>query len=164
MKRVYATFVAPLLAAVLLAVMLVQTRGALRASGTWTRSGSEARTPVADPYAALDRLITEAGGAAPAALARDPFALGPVVSAADPDRPKPPPRPAAPPPAPPMPVLTAIVWDNDPRATIRWDGRDYSVRENTLFADFRVASISRDAVVLEHGGERLVLALPRKGD
>jgi hypothetical protein len=61
-------------------------------------------------------------------------------------------------------VLTSIVWDNDPRATVRWEGRDYSVRENSLFADFRVTGIRRDQVVLERGGERLVLRLPQKGE
>jgi len=61
-------------------------------------------------------------------------------------------------------VLTTIVFDADPRATVRWDGRDYSVRAGALFADFRVVSITRDQVVLDHAGESVVLKLPRKGD
>lgn len=163
MKRAFTAYVAPLLAAVLLLVMLVQTRGALRASGAWDRTGPAKPGPVVDPYAPLDRLVAEAGGTAPGAIAHDPFSIGPVAVAVDPSVPRPAPRPVPPPP-PPKPVLTSIVWDDDPRATVRWDGRDYSVRENTLFADFRVASITRDAVVLERGGERIVLVLPRKGD
>jgi hypothetical protein len=62
-----------------------------------------------------------------------------------------------------MPLLTSIVWDADPRATIRYDGHDYSVRENSLFADFRVKSISRTEVVLERGGQPLGLTLRSKG-
>jgi hypothetical protein len=41
---------------------------------------------------------------------------------------------------------------------------DYSVRTNTLFADFRVVSITAQWVVLDRGGESLVLRLPVKGD
>ncbi len=162
MRRLFTGFVAPLLATVLLAVMLVQTRTALRASGAWNRGGLRPHTPVTDPYAPLDHLIADAASAPAPALTRDPFALGPIVSAVT-DAERPAPRPVAPPP-PPKPVLTSIVWDNDPRATIRWDGRDYSVRENALFADFRVAGISRDQVVLERGGERIVLVLRTKGE
>ena len=62
------------------------------------------------------------------------------------------------------PVLTAIIFDNDPRATIRYDGRDYPVRVNSLFADFRVVRIAADEVVLDRAGETLVLKLPSKGD
>jgi len=65
---------------------------------------------------------------------------------------------------PPPPVLTSIIWDSDPRATLRYDGRDFSVRENSLFADFRVTSITSTQVVLERNGEPLVLTLRSKGD
>jgi hypothetical protein len=78
-------------------------------------------------------------------------------------------KPAAavePPPAPvpEEPTLTAIIWDQDPRATVRWDGRDFSVRENSLFADFTVKSIRPTEVVLERGGQQVVLRLAKKGD
>ncbi|HET7225678.1 MAG TPA: hypothetical protein VFK69_08155, partial [Candidatus Eisenbacteria bacterium] len=64
----------------------------------------------------------------------------------------------------PQPVLTAIVWDADPRATVHWNGRDYSVHVNSLFDEFRVRSITQTQVVLERGNESLVLELPRKGE
>jgi hypothetical protein len=161
MRRDIGAFLAPVLAAVLLVIMLVQTRSALQASGSWSRVRENPSSAHADPYSRLDRLIAD--NPAPGAMTRDPFGsaapAGPTVSA----KPRPAPKPAPPPP-PPAPVLTSIVWDADPRATVRWNGHDFSVRENTLFADFRVASIARDAVVLERGGERIVLVLPRKGD
>jgi hypothetical protein len=63
------------------------------------------------------------------------------------------------------PQLTAIVWvEDNPSATIRWNGRDHAVQVNTLFDEFRVRSITREQVILERGGETLVLQLPRKGD
>jgi len=71
---------------------------------------------------------------------------------------------AAPPAQAPQPLLTSIIWDADPRATVRWDGRDFPVRENSLFADFIVKSIRRDEVVLERDGQQLVLKLTKKGE
>jgi hypothetical protein len=38
------------------------------------------------------------------------------------------------------------------------------VQVNTLFDEFRVRSITRSQVILERGGETLVLQLPKKGD
>ncbi len=161
MKREIAGYVAPLVAAVVLVIMLMQTRAALKASGTWNQHSGREQAVARDPYAPLDRDLAEVANAPPVGPVRDPFSLTPLVAEL-PVRHEPR-RPVAPPP-PPLPVLTAIIWDNDPRATVRWNGRDYSVRNNTLFADFRVAGISRDQVVLERGGERLVLTLPKKGD
>ncbi len=161
MRPALGGFAAPLLACVLFAVILVQTRAALRVSGTWARVAPPAPTAAMDPYGPLDRLIAGAAGSPSPSPERDPFALGPVAGVVAP--PHAVRRPVVPAP-PPRPVLTSIVWDYDPRATIRWGGREYSVRENTLFADFRVAGISRDQVVLERGGERFVLALPKKGE
>jgi hypothetical protein len=155
------TLFAPLLALLVLIVVLGQTLGALRASGAWARAAQETRIRLEDPYARLDGLLAGPAPAFDRAAVRDPFAVPapPVatVTRAVPRRPTPPPPP-------PRPVLTSIVWDNDPRATVRWEGRDYSVRENSLFADFRVTGIRRDQVVLERGGERLVLRLPQKGE
>jgi len=73
------------------------------------------------------------------------------------------PKPIAPV-EPPQPSLTAIIWDDDPRATVRWDGRDFSVRANSLFADFTVKSIRPTEVVLERGGQQMVLRLIKKGE
>ncbi len=161
MRRDFSAVFAPLAATVLLAILLVQTRTALRESGAWTRIANPVHAPAPDPYAPLDQLIADAARTAPPAPARDPFALAPVASAAPVTRTTP--RVVTPPP-PPRPVLTSIVWDNDPRATVRWNGKDISIRVGTLFADFSVAAISRDQVTLERGGERIVLALPRKGE
>ena len=62
-------------------------------------------------------------------------------------------------------MLTSIVWlENNPSATLRWNGRDYPVQTNTLFDEFRVQSITRNQVTLVRGGETLVLQLPKKGD
>ncbi len=161
MKRDLSGYAAPFVAAIVLVIMLVQTRAALRASGTWNQHSGREQVAPRDPYAPLVRDLAAVTNAPPVGPVRDPFSLAPLV-VESPVRHEPR-RPVAPPP-PPMPVLTAIIWDNDPRATVRWNGRDYSVRNNTLFADFRVAGISRDQVVLERGAERLVLTLPKKGD
>jgi hypothetical protein len=37
------------------------------------------------------------------------------------------PEPVVVAPPPPVPVLTAIVWDNDPRALVRWNGREWTI-------------------------------------
>jgi hypothetical protein len=115
-----------------------------------------------DPYARLDQALSKPLLIAPPERARNPFAFGgaPVQVAVNPTT-KPRPRPV--PVAPERPVLTSIVWDNDPRATIRYRDKDFSVRQNSLFADFRVASISSSQVVLDRNGEPLVLTL-RKGE
>ena len=65
---------------------------------------------------------------------------------------------------PPRPVLTGILADNDPRAFIRYQDRNYTVKVGDLFADFKVVSITRDQVVLDRNGERLTLLSPTKGD
>jgi hypothetical protein len=161
MRRDAGVLIAPLMATVLLAIMLVQTRAALRVSGSWAHDRTSATGARPDPYARLDRLVAQ--NPAAATLARDPFGIAAPAAPATVTKPRPAAAPARPAP-PPIPVLTSIVWDNDPRATVRWSGHDYAVRENTLFADFRVTSITRDAVVLDRAGERIVLVLPRKGD
>ncbi len=161
MKRDASGLIAPLLATVLLAVMLVQTRSALLASGTWRHGLQQPRPPLVDPYAPLDRLIADVGGTPAPQVARDPFSI--TVAATTTTTTHVVTR-VVPPPPPPKPLLTSIVWDNDPRATVRWNGRDFSVRENALFADFRVVSINREQVLLERGGERIVLTLPKKGE
>jgi len=152
--------IAPLVAAVLLVLIVHQTVGALRATGVWERHRAPA--PAASPYAPIERLLASAPAERTAPL-RDPFdyARAPAPTPAR--------RPAAArvvaPPAPARPVLTAIVWlESNPSATIRWNGRDYPVQTNTLFDEFRVRSIARDQVILEHAGETLVLQLPKKGD
>lgn len=152
--------VAPLVATLVLVLTLRQTVSAVKSWGAWQpRPRSQARAE--DPYAFLDRELGRTQTAPPVANLRDPFDFGAgrVVAVRTVRTTTPP----SPPPAP-RPVLTSIVWDNDPRATIRYDGRDFSVRENSLFADFRVASITSNQVVLERAGSPVVLTLRPKGD
>jgi len=153
--------VSPIVAAALLLLCLNQTMGALKTAGSWRRT-SAAQIRPEDPYANLDRAISRPFLDAPEAGLRDPFyyaAARPVV-ATGPVRPGPRPTPAPPP----RPVLTSIIFDEDPRATIRYNDREFSVRQNTLFADFRVRRISATEVVLERNGEPLLLRLRPKGD
>ena len=152
----------PLLAALILMLTLNQTLAALKKSGTW---GGKTRGPVIrteDPYAMLDRELGRPQPNLPLDQLRDPFSYvvapsAPVVRVA---RATIIPKPAAPE----VPVLTGIVWDNDPRATIHFDNRDFSVRENSLFADFRVMRITSTQVILARKGEPLVLTLRPKGE
>lgn len=150
-----------LVALLLLVLVLQQTTGALRDSGVWTRPHHSAPAP--SPYAGLERLLGAARRAPAPPVQRDPFAFGRAAESA-PARRATVARPARPA-TPARPQLTAIVWvENNPSATIRWNGKDRTVQVNTLFDEFRVRSITRDQVTLERGGEILVLQLPRKGD
>lgn len=150
-------FVGPIVAALLLVLIVQQTESALSASGAWMRTMPTANTE-SDRYARLEHALAQRDTSG---LRRDPFAheraVGPIAvhhAAVH--------TSTTPPVA--QPVLTAIVWDADPRATVRWNGRDYSVHVNSLFDDFRVRSISQTEVVLEHGSEAIVLQLTRKGE
>ena len=157
MRLDLARLIGPLVAVLVLVLILQQTLGALRAGGVW---GPRRTTvaPVASPFARIEGLLTPAVSEPPAAL-RDPFAFGhapaPVVTY----------KPVAPRPAPARPVLTSIVWlEDNPSATLRWNGRDYPVQINTLFDEFRVQSITRNQVTLLRGDKTLVLQIPKKGD
>jgi hypothetical protein len=152
-------FVAPAIAVALFVLIGVQTSDALKRSGAWSARG-HAPKATADPYAGLDaQLARRDPGIAPIGV-RDPFAYG---SAPVPVRTTVAPRPYVPPP-PARPVLTAIVWDATPTALIRFEDRNFSVKAGDLFAAYRVVSIAQDEVVLDSGGQRLVLKRPLKGD
>lgn len=145
----------PLIAVVILGVVGFQTQDALRRSGTWGHRTTRTR-PAVDPYAALETAL-----AAPDSSAgniRDPFnyvrATEPVTRTVRVVTPAPPPRP----------LLTAIVSGADPRALIRYQDHDYTIKTGDQFADFKVISITADAVVLERGGQRLSLNRPTKGE
>ena len=119
--------------------------------------------PVASPYAGLARLLGTTRRAPAEPVTRDPFAFGRATATgpAHPAAVRRPEKPAEPP----RPQLTAIVWvAGNLSATIRWAGKDRTVQVNTLFDEFRVRGITREQVILERGGETLVLQLPRKGD
>lgn len=150
----------PLIAIVILAVIGIQTSDALRHSGTWSARPKPRTAPAPDPYAALEAQLAATGpkDAGPGSM-RDPFSYGRTTTPTvrKPERPRTPP-------APPKPVLTAIVADADPRAFIRYEDRNYTVKAGDLFADFKVVSITAEQVVLDRGGARITLSRPTKGD
>jgi hypothetical protein len=153
--------IAPLIALVLLVLIVQQTMGALRGAGAWgPRHVATAHGD--DPYGRLDRILASRDSST--ANLRDPFEFGrspqtQVVVHHTPVKVAPPVSQGPPP-----PVLTSIIFDNDPRATIRYNDRDYPVRVNSLFGDYRVVSIARDQVVIDRSGETLVLRLHSKGE
>ncbi len=146
----------------LFAFVVVQTLQALQDSGVWRFAPQKAVVPTADPLASLDGLVARSQSATFDGASRDPFGYGAVASRPDPAGPVVH-RPVVPPP-PAVPVLTAIVFDNDPRALVRWDGREFTVHEGALFAEFEVLSISRDQVVLKRGPENIVLRRKPQGE
>jgi hypothetical protein len=151
---------AALVALVILAAIGAQTSQALRQSGTWTIERRPARPTTPDPYARFEAQIASLASESSPTTLRDPFSPGRATAPA--------PRLAArpkPTPPPPQPVLTAILHSEaDPRALLRYDGRDYTVRAGDLFAVFRVVSIAPGQVVLDRDGQRLILHRPTKGE
>ena len=167
MKLEARQLIVPLIALVVLALVIQQTLSALRASGSWQVRARTTHAEAEDPYTRVDDLLGQ-DRTPPVDGLRNPFAYGatrPVAMVAHPHATHTAamPAPESTPAAPPVPLLTSIVWDADPRATVRYDGRDFPVRVNTLFADFRVKSITANEVILDRNGETIVLAL-RKGD
>jgi len=162
MKLDAKALVAPLVAVLVLGLVMQRTLGALRSSGSWRAKPAVVQAPPPDPYARLDQLLAERAGDPDSGSIRDPLRYqvkpAPIVHREAPER-----RPVRVAP-PPRPILTAIIWDNDPRATIRYNGRDYSIRGDGHFADFKVRSITSEQVVLERNGEPLVLTLRPKGE
>ncbi len=152
---------APLLAVAVLVLVMVLTTHALHRSGAWGgRPAPRAAVRTESSYARLDREIGRISRQGIADNLRDPFVYGGApASAARPTKRRPP-NPVPPP----VPVLTAIVWDNDPRALIHWGDRDFTVRSGETFAEFRVVGITRDQVVLDHHGESVTLRRPIKGE
>ena len=166
MNRDIGALLTPVVAIALFGVVALQTMQALRASGAWDgalQASAAAPAPsAADPFSPLGALLVRPQPELPAGPLRDPFTLGgapaPTPSARPIVR-----KPAAPP-APARPVLTAIVWDNDPRAIVRWQGRDLTVRSGGLFDEFQVVDITRDHVTLTRGTETIVLERKPQGD
>ena len=149
----------PVLALVILAVVGLQTSDALRHTGIWGRKDKPRRAMAPDPYGRLEAELAAPPRDPGLASLRDPFAYGrapaPVKRVAVKSAPKPEPA---------RPVLTAIFSDNDPRALIRYQDRNYTVKVGDLFAEFRVLSITAEQVVLDRNGEQIALGRPRKGD
>ncbi len=165
MNRDIGGLLRPLVALALFALVAAQTVVALRASGAWSGNGNGGGKPFAaapaDPVAPVEALIARAEPAQ-AALSRDPFQFAavaaPAAHAGAVVR-----RPVIPPP-PARPVLTAIVFDSDPRALVRWKGHDWTVRPGGLFDEFQVTSITRDQVTMSRGSETIVLQRKPQGD
>jgi hypothetical protein len=156
------TMLRVIVAIALLAVLTV-TVAALRESDRWRRPGRNAARQASDPYDGLTRLLAQ-GPAAPATSVRDPFRPENVrATTTSTTR-----RITVVPPAPvrEAPVVTAIVVSDDgnPQAVIRYEGKSITVGAGGLFADYRVVSVTADAVVLERAGQQLVLKQPKKGD
>ena len=160
MKLDARSLIGPLVAVLVLILTVQQTRSALQRAGHWSPIRRTSARPD-DPYARLDQAIASAGAAPTSGAIRDPFSFGSVPIAVTPHvtRPK-----VVKPRAIPDPVLTAIIWDNDPRALIRFNGQEYTVRSGGQFAEFRVTNISRERVVLDKNGLPLVLNRPLKGE
>ena len=155
------TMLRVIVAVALLAVLTV-TLAALRESDRWRRPGRDVARQANDPYDGLSRLLAQ-GPAVPASAVRDPFRAVNVRTTTAPVRPTP---AAPPPPVRELPVVTAIVVSDDgnPQAVIRYEGRSITVGAGGLFADYKVVSVTADAVVLERAGQQLVLKQPKKGD
>lgn len=153
---------APLLALAVFGLVCAQTLEALQASGVWHIGARKAWIPPADPLAALDGLVARVHEASFAGAGRDPFGYVSVAPRPQPSGPVVR-RPVVPPP-PELPVLTAIVYDSDPRALVRWQGREYTVRGGGLFDEFLVERIARDHVVLKRGSESVVLRRKPQGE
>jgi hypothetical protein len=162
MNRDIGRFVAPFLALALLALVVTQTLHALQESGVWRIGARKAFVPPDDPLAALDGLVARAQQESFSGASRDPFGYGAVASRPEDGRPVVR-RPFVPrPPA--LPVLTAIVFDADPRALVRWEGAEHLIRPGGHFAEFEVVSIAREEVVLKRGPEQVVLRRKPQGD
>lgn len=149
----------PLATVALLTLTLSQTIGALREAGAWSFRDPTSRASQRSPYEILDREIEGRLALEKPASSRDPFAFVERPARVQATR-APRPRPVPPDPE---PILTAIIYDADPRAIIRFDGRNYTVRANSLFADYTVVRITRDAVVLSRNGKQTVLQRPQGG-
>jgi hypothetical protein len=149
-----------LVALAALATVGAVTSQALRSAGPWKNSGGRTRHLTSDPYTRLDNLLARSrADSTIASTMRDPFGYGPPTVVARTSRSAA--KKATPAPVP-QPVLTAIVSDANPAAVIRYQDRSYTVKPGDLFAEFRVISVTSDAVVLERGTERLTLASPQR--
>jgi len=163
MNRDAGAWVSPLVAVLVLGVILAQTLGALQVTGAFGWHASVPRASVAPAFLSLDRAIDRHDPSFTLAKLRDPFGYG--HAAIDPTATaRRAPRPKSAPVVPALPVLTAIVWDNDPRALVRWNQREWTVREGGLFDEFQVVSITRDQVTLRRGEETLVLNRRNPGE
>jgi hypothetical protein len=151
----------PLVAIAVLITAGTQTVSALRVTGAFGWQTDAVPVAVPPAYDAVNRALDRRDPRLALAAVRDPFTARPTVATRPPVRPVKVVANAAPPE---VPILTAIVWDNDPRALVHWKDRDWTVREGGLFDEFLVVSITRDQVSLRRGDATLVLQRRNLGD
>jgi hypothetical protein len=153
----------PLVALAVLAGAGTQIVGALRVTGAFGWQAETMPVAVPPPYESVNRALDRHDPRLAIATVRDPFSARTPTPARTPARPSRRIGLAAPA-APGLPVLTAIVWDSDPRAVVHWKDREWTVREGGLFDEFQVLTISRDQVSLRRGDATLVLQRRNPGD
>ena len=160
MSRGPEAWLPPLVAIAVLITAGTQTVSALRVTGAFGWQTDAVPVAVPPAYDAVNRALDRRDPRLALATVRDPFTARPMVAA----RPLVRPVKVVANVAPPVPILTAIVWDNDPRALVHWKDRDWTVREGGLFDEFLVVSITRDQVSLRRGDATLVLQRRNLGD
>jgi hypothetical protein len=153
------TWLPPLVALAVLVAAGAQTVAALRVTGAFGWQPEVVPVAVPPAYESVNRALDRHDPRLTLAAVSDPFTTRarvavrmPAVKSVE----------RVPPPA--LPILTAIVWDNDPRALVHWKDRDWTVREGGLFDEFVVLSITRDQVNLRRGDATLVLQRRNPGD
>lgn len=161
MSRGPEAWLPPLVAIAVLITAGTQTVSALRVTGAFGWQTDAVPVAVPPAYDAVNRALDRRDPRLALAAVRDPFTARPTVVARPLVRPVTVVAKVAPPE---VPILTAIVWDNDPRALVHWKDRDWTVREGGLFDEFLVVSITRDQVSLRRGDATLVLQRRNLGD
>lgn len=159
MNRDLGTWAARVVTLAVLAAVGAQTLAALRVTGAFESGTATVMVPVPPAYQAVDRALDRRAPRQPLAGVRDPFEFSVqrrAVSAPVTGR-----RPAV---VESAPLLTAIVWDNDPRALVRWKDREWTIRDGGLFDEFQVVGITRDEVTLLRGGSTIVLQRKPSGE
>jgi hypothetical protein len=160
MNRDFGTWAARIVTLAVLAAAGAQTLSALGVTGAFDSRTATVMVPVPPAYQAVDRALDRREPRAPVAGVRDPFEFHlPHRTPAAPGGVR---RRAAVVES--APLLTAIVWDNDPRALVRWKDREWTVRDGGLFDEFQVVSITRDQVTLLRGASTIVLHRKTPGE
>jgi hypothetical protein len=152
----------PLVALTVLIAAGMQTVAALRVTGAFGWQTDVVPVAVPPAYTSVNRALDRRDPRRELDAVRDPFTVRAPVAVRTPSPPRKQVERPAPPPA--VPVLTAIVWDSDPRALVHWKDREWTVREGGLFDEFLVVSITRDQVSLRRGDATLVLQRRHPGD
>ena len=161
MSRGPEAWLPPLVAIAVLITAGTQTVAALRVTGAFGWQTDAVPVAVPPAYEAVNRALDRHDPRLALAAVRDPFTARLMAAVRPPVRPVKVVANVAPPE---LPILTAIVWDNDPRALVHWKDRDWTVREGGLFDEFLVVSITRDQVSLRRGDATLVLQRRNLGD